>query len=276
MNTIRRCKPLLGTYVEITLSGSKDDDTLLDLSSRAFDQISNIEQLMSFHADDSELTILNHTAYKTPCPISTELETVLKQALTLSELTDGLYDITIAPELIKRGTLPRKAVDADHAASWRDIELKDGIISFNKELLIDLGGIAKGYAVDCALSVIPEDVAVTVNAGGDLRMSHWQGQQIEIRIPPADTFATVMVPMQNCAIATSANYLMDKSDSIIICPKTRRLIDQQNSYSVFADSCMLADALTKVAFLEQDDYNLLASLNAQAVSVDPSGNLSFL
>jgi thiamine biosynthesis lipoprotein len=270
MNSISRCKPLLGTYVELTLSAEESDDTLIDMSIAAFSEIEKVEKLMSFHKVDSELSYINKFAHKQTCQISTETEEVLLMALQLSKLSNGLFDISIAPELIKQGSLPDIDIDINETANWKDINLDKGKINFEKAMLIDLGGIAKGYAVDKACSLFDNKVKVIINAGGDLRMSHWQNEAIHVRKPFSKNSELIEIAMQDTAIATSANYYLE-GKSAIISPKTRKSINDQRSFSIFAPNCMLADGLTKIAFQSQDYDQLLNTLNAKLLIIDKHG-----
>lgn len=270
MNFIQRCKPLLGTYVEMQLSGEVSEDTLLELSIAIFSEIENIERLMSFHNPDSELSYLNRTAYQKPCVISVKMQQVLHRALALSDISDGLFDISIAPTLIRCGLLPNHGVEVDNSASWRDILLRDNRLSFTRPLQLDLGGIAKGFAVDQAISLLPEGICAVVNAGGDLRMTHWEGQPIAIRIPGRQ-HQVIELPMQAAAVATSACYYLDGSgadSSMIVSPASQLPVSDKRSFSVFAESAMLADALTKIVFLAPERATLLKRFDARAVMVD--------
>ena len=272
MNTIQRCKPLLGTYVEVQLAGDMSQDALLELSSAMFAAIEHVETLMSFHNPDSELSLLNRTAHQRSWAVSDEMQQVLNQALLLSEVTDGLYDISIAPELVRNGLLPDHGEQSCAEASWLDISLHDGRVKFACPLQLDLGGIAKGFAVDQAMAVLPEDVVAIVNAGGDLRMSHWQHQPVSIRIP-GQQHEAVELEMQAPAVATSACYYLDGNQgagSAIFSKQSRQLVLKNTSYSVFADSCMLADALTKVVYLAPQETDWLKQFNASAMVLDES------
>lgn len=291
MNTLTRCKPLLGTYVEVSIFADIDNQALFEMSNAAFAEIEQIQQLMGFHDPETELSQLNRKAHLKPCHISPQMVKVIGQALELSKLTEGVFDITIAPELIKQGLLPD--VHQHVSGNWRDIQLESDQIYFNQPLLIDLGGIAKGYAVDCALAVCDREADVVINAGGDLRMSHWQDQQIAIRHPELESGEMISVDMQNTALATSAPYFVEDQQSFameggitrdmkgggnngpksaMICPFSRQPVNYQQSVSVFAPSCMLADALTKIAVLEPHFEPVLQTLGAEALVVNSSSN----
>lgn len=270
MNEIRRSKPLLGTFVEITLSGHLSEDDLLQLSERAFRVIAEIDQRMSFHKPSSELSYINLHAHREPCQLSEGMAYVLRQALTLSVLTEGTFDVANGQALLENAMLP------DHGftqgdGNWRDIHLEDGVLHFAKPLLIDLGGIAKGYAVDQAMASIDADIQVVINAGGDLSMRLWQGQEIMIRAP-GDRSQGLLQTMLRPALATSACYYHG-DDSAIVAPTSREPLHQAHSYSVFAPNCLLADALTKVLFLDQNCASLLRQLDAVGLVLCDDGQV---
>ena len=97
---------------------------------------------------------------------------VLKSAQEFSRNTDGIFDITMAGQLVKWNYLPRYGARFGRG-SWRDIIFEaTGHVRFRRPLLIDFGGIAKGFAVDRAVEILKRNgvMAGIVNAGGDLRV----------------------------------------------------------------------------------------------------------
>ena len=150
MSSLVRCQPHLGTYVEISVSGDVSEDELISASNSAFLKIKLVQSLMSFHDEESELTRINRYASREPVPISSETKFVLEQALRLSEKTDGLFDITVAPKLVASNALPDHNFELSPTGTWRDIIIEDNEVRFTRPVLLDLGGIAKGYAVDQA------------------------------------------------------------------------------------------------------------------------------
>jgi FAD:protein FMN transferase len=266
MNTLQQCRPWLGTYVEISLQGDEDDDALLDRSLAAFAEIERIQRLMSFHDSESELTQVNASAHLAEMPISNDFRQVLGFALELAEASGGAFDPTVAPALVKRGLLPDHGNCPVTRASWRSIQLFPDSVRFDHPLRLDFGGIAKGYAVDCALAVIGEDVSATVNAGGDLAMNRWKGRDVAIRRPASNGRATCILPMENRALATSAAYFLEHAH-VILHPETRVPTPRQESASVFAESCMTADALTKVLLLMDDATAVLRKFHASGLLI---------
>lgn len=272
-NTINRCKPLLGTYVEIELSGDYEEGYLLDMSCTIYDRIEQIQNLLSFHDENSELSYINSNAFFHSCKISREMSDVLKQALKFSELTDGLYDVCIASELVKNGFLPDRSIRVDESANYKDIEVHGNEIRFNKRLQIDLGGIAKGYAMDEALRVVgDEGVRVIINAGGDIISNNWEDRMIDIRVPELGKKEFMDMKMKDKAVATSSSYYFDNNKNPIISPKSRKMIEDKRSVSVFASNCMIADALTKIAFLDKNANKIMNLFSAKMIFINEQGN----
>lgn len=296
-NHLGRCRPLLGTYVAIILSGDFTNEQLIKLSQIGFAAIEQIQQLMSFHSSESELTRINRYAHIEPQPISALTFELLQQAFQLSELSQGLFDVSIGSALVQHRALPNHGFTSHNGGfsrgerpNWQAIQLQPDAIFFSKPLQIDLGGIAKGFAVDkafeamqCAAATLlnnnvnssnsganssKPDINICINAGGDLRMTHWQHQTVGIR-HPRQPQQLVPITLKNTALATSARYFLADShlteNAGIYSPKTQAPAQDNRSYSVFASNCMLADALTKVITLMENHAPLLAALDAEAL-----------
>ncbi|MEC9248458.1 MAG: FAD:protein FMN transferase [Pseudomonadota bacterium] len=271
MNTIARCKPLLGTFVEISISGDCERKLLLDCSEAAFDRIQDIHEKMSFHNDESELSVLNRSAFRAPVKISKELSDVLVRGIYYSQISNGLFDMTIGHQLVKKGKLPDHGFDSSAEADWKDVEMDGDSVFFKKPLLIDLGGIAKGHAVDVGFKSIQENELtkerlskIVVNAGGDLRSWPWEGEKVTIRIPREPYTETTDVTMQNSSIATSGPYF---GGSIVA---DRAIISDGPSVSVFSDYCIDADALTKIYSICPN--KILKGVDHKNLTVDQSGS----
>jgi FAD:protein FMN transferase len=271
-SSIRRCQPLLGTFVEVSLEGPRAQAELISLGNEVFAEFRRLDGLLSFHREDSELSQINLLAARAPHAISDDLREVLREALWLGALSNGAFDVTIAPALIARGALPDRGLSAAAEADWRDIELCGNSVRFARPLVIDLGGIAKGYAVDRAIALIPADVRACINAGGDLRMSHWRQGHCAVRVPGSPLRATLSLPMRNAAVASSIG-CPGEHLGMIIDPRERRPVGDSRSYSVFAASAMRADALTKIACLLPSCAEIMRCAGAEAIAIDAGGNV---
>lgn len=288
MNCLNRCKPLLGTYVEVSIEADLSEDDLLDLSIEAFDAINDVHNLLGFHNPQSELSKVNRLAASECVAVSTSMREVLKAALMISHASNGLFDVTVAPTLIRQGSLPNLHQDSIvcGAGNWQSIELTDDGVHFLNPVLIDLGGIAKGYAVDQAIKRVlrgphAQDIDITVNAGGDLYMSQWQERSVAVRLPDSPN-SHLDLPMLAPAVATSACYFSDaagddgRRQSVMIDPRKATAVDNTYSVSVYAQSCIIADALTKLAFLNPEDGALIQSLGGQGLIMNQAGQVNLL
>jgi thiamine biosynthesis lipoprotein len=143
---------------------------------------------------------------------------------------------------------------------------------------LDLGGIAKGYAVDCAIQALKVAGVngALVNAGGDLRC-FGQAQAIQVRHPDEPGSIVALGRVQDAAVATSAGYFSQRESEQgtlepLVDPTNQRCTRWQGSISVVAPDCMTADALTKIVRLAPDRAAaILAEPGAQTIVLDGQG-----
>lgn len=267
---VTRCKLLLGTFVEVSVEAELEQKELIQLSQHIFERIEQIERLMSYYRLDSELNMLNREAHLRPQQVSDDLLSVLRFCVELSRMTDGVFDVAVAPRLIEKSLLPDHGFEFDETASWQDILINNNQVFFAKPLIIELGGVAKGFAVDEAIKAVQDsDIRVTVNAGGDLKMSHWQNKTASIRVPELSVEHSQDVSMQRAALACSGHYFLE-NETAITHPKKTINLDRKQNVSIFADSCMVADALTKVALLYDDYAPVFSHFNALGILASDS------
>ena len=281
-STMKRARPLLGTLVEITAHGASEPETGRAIA-QAFAAVETIQSLMSYHDAASDVSRLNR-AGAAIVSVHPHTWAVLDTARAVSQASDGLFDISVAPELVRHGYLPQHTDLAlpDAAADWQDIMLlPDHRVCLTRPLHLDLGGIAKGYAVDCAIRAL-RDAGMhsgRVNAGGDLKLFGETPETIHVRHPDAATQLLPLCQLQDGAIATSAPYyagrLVDgQTQSPLIDTRTGKPCTGVRSVSVLADSCMVADALTKVVFANAErSLAALKHFGAHAVMLDADPDL---
>jgi len=250
---LRRARPLLGTLVEIQASGDTHE-RLTHAIDRAFSAIARVQQLMSYHDPQSDVSRLNRFAVHRPVKVSDWTWTVLRRARTLSRRSGGSFDITIAPRLIQWGLLPGNGLVIPSGGNWHAIQLLAGRrVRFMSPLALDLGGIAKGYAVDRAVAVLRSAgvSSALVNAGGDLRCYGSIAYPVQVRHPTRPGHYLPLAPLSNLALATSALTFTSRrwrgnTVGALIDARTGRACGRGLSISVRAPSAWLADALTKV------------------------------
>jgi thiamine biosynthesis lipoprotein len=270
--TVRRCRPLLGTFVEISASAI-DENKLNDAVNAAFDAIEKIQTLMGAHDPASELSLLNRAAALRPITISRETFTVLKCADKLASESNGAFDYTVAPTLADWGFLP-KTLARKKSGSWRDVLLLRGRkVYFLQPLALDLGGIAKGFAVDSAIKILQRNGIqnAIVNAGGDLRAIGPQPSIVYLRHPIRPQFLVHKVQIRDSALATSSPCFTEKNwhgqrVSHLVNSMGRSAITGAISVSVRAKECWLADALTKIVLNAPTELakKVLAKYQAEA------------
>jgi thiamine biosynthesis lipoprotein len=150
--------------------------------------------------------------------------------------------------------------------------------------LVDLGGIAKGFAVDRAVETLKRNrvTAGIVNAGGDLRVFGSASQLVHLRHPAQPRRAAAAVKLRERAIATSGIYFArrkrrDRCVSPVLDGRTGRAACDLISVTVAAADCMTADALTKVVFaLREQAAPLLAQYSADALLLEQNGGPSWM
>lgn len=276
---MRRARPLLGTFVEIEAEGLPDADLEVAINA-AFDAVELVERLMSFHNPDSDLSRINAAEAGREIAVDPQTFNVLEFARELSDASDGAFDITIAPSLVESGFLPEgPAEPMPRGATYRDLQLLPAHrVRWRRKGWADLGGIAKGYAVDYAVAALRFHgvINAVINAGGDLRC-FGTPQSIHVRHPDEPTTLMWLGILTDAAFATSAGYFSSvESDNRrinpLVDPKCRSCISWGGSISVAAYDGMTADALTKVIRLKPESApRILEIFGAQAIVIDREG-----
>ena len=260
MNSVRRARPWLGTIVDIRVDGMETARALRAVDA-AFAEVAMVHRLMSFHGDDSDLARLRLAPVGTAVRVNARTREVLDWALRIAAVSAGAFDPTVAAAQVARGALPvpRSTFVPDGDASWRDIELLDGErVRQRRPLWIDLGGIAKGYAVDRAIEVLRAHGAIDacVNAGGDLRVAGALVERVHLRDVCGGLAAGI--ELSDGAVAT-------RNGSNPVPGAMGAGAWEGLTASVVASRCIVADALTKVVLARGDAARaMLADFAAQA------------
>jgi thiamine biosynthesis lipoprotein len=208
---------------------------------------------------------------------------VLRAALALARASEGGFDPTVGGRLVASRHLPMP-VDADAVdptADWRDVELgRDRRVRFRKPLWLDLGGIAKGYAVDRAVTALRAAGVHggVVNAGGDLRVFGDALEVVHVRDPATPSHARPLLHLRDGAAATSAGYFSaHDGQSALVGARHGGRLGQDVSATVCAPRAVWADALTKIVLADADAaLPLLRRLRAQAALLGIDGALRIL
>ncbi|GAI74353.1 unnamed protein product, partial [marine sediment metagenome] len=171
LKPLKQTEMIMGTLVEITVIPANEKAIR-----QAFEALKKVDALMSTYKEDSEISILNREG---KAQVSEETLEVIEDAIKFSNLTDGAFDITCRPLI----NLWKKAKKEEKVPTEEEIEEAISLVGYQRIILegnqirlekegmqIDLGGIAKGYAVDKAIEALKKNSIkrALVNAGGDL------------------------------------------------------------------------------------------------------------
>jgi thiamine biosynthesis lipoprotein len=252
---------MLGTFVDIDVD-DVDERYAEGAVEAAFAAVAEVHRLMSFHEADSDVSRLNRIASSEAVPVHPWTYEVMEMAADMNRRSAGAFDIGIAPTLQQLGQLP-----SDEEAPLRSVTsvpmaeavelLGDHRIRFtHASVKVDLGGIAKGYAVDRAIDALRSHGArsAIVNAGGDLAAFGPDARTIHIRDPRLPDRLICQVDVSNQALASTGRRFdpfrsATATDSAVIEPKTRTPASAVHGATVRAASCMIADALTKIVMI---------------------------
>jgi thiamine biosynthesis lipoprotein len=283
--SLRRAQALLGTFVEIDVTDANQRDAERAVEA-AFSVVAEVHRLMSFHEASSDVSRLNRAASNGAVVVHPWTCAVLEMAVEVNRHSAGAFDIGVAPALQRTGQLPGGSEAWPSAASMPTAEaielLADNQVRFlHPSVLIDLGGIAKGFAVDRAIEELRARGvrSAMVNAGGDLAAFGPEARVIHIRDPRSPDRLMCQIEVSNRALASSARRFdpflsADTVDTAVIEPKTQMPARAAHGATVCAPSCMVADALTKVVMVAGKRAAApLACFHASAIFVSTDGDI---
>lgn len=260
--------PLMATTFRISLhaDSKKQAEKAVD---EAFKRIASLNAVFSDYEPNSELMRLCNTEPDVPFTASEPLFELVSRALELSRQTDGAFDITCGnlSQLWRRTKRVRKLPPADRlqkalaATDWRAVRLdpKARTITLTKAgMLLDLGGIAKGFAADEGLRVLREHGigSALVIAGGDIAIGDpppgenaWEIKLRTFKKAAADGEELLqVVRLKNCGVSTSGDlYQFIELDGVryshIVSPQTGLGLTERIACSVIAPNAATSDAL---------------------------------
>lgn len=257
---------VMGTLATVRAT-APDEAAALAALDAAWDAFARVDSRMSTWREDSDLSRVNIGAAAGPVAVPPDLARVVAAALRMADDSDGAFDPTVLPLLRAwglNGGVPREpapeelaAILAATGARHVRVDTLAGTIGFRREgVALDLGGIAKGHALDAARAAMTAAGAVAgvLDLGGNLLVFGHAGRHAGIVDPgdPARTVATV--PVADAAVATSGQYerhveIDGRVRGHILDPRTGLPVGRRGSVTVVAPSGMLADALATAVFV---------------------------
>ena len=275
------------TTLKLKLDSTQQAQALIQLVEQ---EMFRIDKQMSPYKDKSELSLVNREAGHKEVSISDELFNLLKPAKDISKISEGSFDITYASigyqyNYRNKKRPDQKTIDkALPAINYQSIILNEeqSTVRFsNKSVKIDLGGIAKGYAVKRCLALLKSAGVnhALVSAGGDTGLlgdRHGRPWLVGIKHPRAEQKTAVHIPLENEAISTSGDYERyfiegDIRYHHIINPKTGDSARKVVSASVIGKDPTYVDALSTTVFVKglKEGLALINSLpEFEAIIID--------
>jgi thiamine biosynthesis lipoprotein len=285
----------MGTSVEITVS-QVDPKTAEEAMEAAFQEVERINRLMSHYRPGSEVSQVSRHAGQKEIRVSPETLGVIERALYFSRLSEGSLDVTVGPVFrlwnFREGKIPGEGVLKENLerVDYRKIKIdraRSTVFLEGPRMELDLGAIAKGYAVDRACEVLKKRGIgnFLVNAGGDLKVGGEKEKgfpwTIGIQHPrlPSE-FITKLRP-KDAGVATSGDY--EKSFvkdgeryHHILVPSTGMPARECQSVTILAPSAMDADALATTTFVlgPKKGFTLVKKMpGVHAIIVDRRGSV---
>ena len=278
MPSFKRMRPLLGTFVEIGCDESAvNAETAV---AAAFDVVEKLHRLLSFHEATSDLTRLNQ-ANGEAVEVHQHTVRVMKLARGMTAISKGLFNCTLGGAMVRNGALPDHDLlnqcntgvlnDVLSSGIASDIQIVGNKINLKKSVKVTLDGIAKGYAVDCAIATMKRCgvEAGWVNAGGDLRA--YGDLVLPVQRRETNGKYVALGGLQNASLATSVvttTYDKEFPGKII----SNLGAPNIGTWSVMAYFAWRADALTKVACLASDSNRESIIAQLGGIIVTPQSN----
>jgi len=293
---------IMGTDINLSL-WHEDRAKGEQAASAVIAEMHRIDKLLSPYKPTSELSILNKTAAVEPTPVSAELYALIDKSLFYSRVSDGAFDISFASLGQHYNYREQKKPRAEQlqallpSIDYRQIKIdpaSHSVFFANEYLQIDLGGIAKGYAVDRSIEIL-QGLGIqhaTVSAGGDSRVlgdKRGKPWSIGIRNPrgkgEGQEGVALILPMINSAISTSGDYERyfidaDTGERVhhIINPRTGVSVGGVASVSVLGPDGFDTDPLSTTVFV-MGPIRGLALIEAlpgfECIIIDRRGKVSY-
>lgn len=291
----RKTKPLMDTLVTVTVVAGSDKKADQAIE-KTFSVIERFGDKIDFFKDTSELSSINRNAGVGPVKVSPETLGVIERAIYIARISEGAFDPTIGPE-IKMWDFFKKIRPADDAirnnlslVNYRDIVVnRDNATVFlrRKGMLMDLGGIAKGYAADLALADLKKGgiSAGIIAAAGEIRAFGFKPDgtpwNIGIKNPRQKSDTDELLAkarLSDKAVSTSGDYERffvedGKRYHHILNPKTGYPADQCRSVTVISNDGLFADGFATSLFVLGPDRGMKLAMDrgVDVLIVDKDG-----
>ena len=265
-----RTVPLMGTFVTIQVVGCNADPERAihceETVERAFGWFHRIEECCTRFESQSEVMQLA-ARVGVAVPVSAILYEAVRFALAVAQESGGAFDPTVGLAMETRGfnreyrtgRTVQTALEPGGSVSYRDVRLdpERRTITLIRPLILDLGAVAKGLAIDLASRELLSFENFAIDAGGDLYLGGCNAEDepwsVGIRHPRHESELIESVRVSNRAVCTSGDYesrtAAGNASHHILDPRTGVSARSVASVTVVAPTAMLADAASTAAFV---------------------------
>lgn len=291
-----REEAIMGTRIAVQL-WSEDATVAVNAIDAVMAEMHRTDELMSTYKPASQLSQVNAHGYERPVQVDADVIDVVMKSLEYSRLSDGAFDVTYASVgYLYDYRRHQRPTDAEIAAALPGVDYRQVVVDpqartirfLKPGMRIDLGGIAKGWAVDRGIEILREAGIehAMVNAGGDTALlgdrlgKPWV---VGIRDPRKDGAVVARIPLQDEAISTSGDYERYFEENgqryhHILVPGTGKSPDAVRSVTVIGANATRTDGLTKTVFIlgvERGMAFIRKLGDVEAIIVDRDGQVFY-
>jgi thiamine biosynthesis lipoprotein len=248
---------------------AEDKDSAEKIGAEVLAVFHQVDAQMSRYREDSEISRLNRTAADGPVNVSDGLFNVLEKAREVSILSDGAFDTTFGSVgYLYDFRAGRKPTDEELRSGLPRVNFRDVILDPRVQTVefgqagirVDLGGIAKGYAVDLGIErLINLGIRhARLSAGGDMRLlgdKRGRPWYVGIRDPRSEGRNAVVLPLEDVAVSTSGDYerfFVDEAGERvhhILSPETGKSVQGVQSVTIIGEDALTTDGLSTAVFV---------------------------
>ncbi|WP_240339384.1 FAD:protein FMN transferase [Marinobacter sp. BW6] len=228
-----------------------------------------VDEQMSRYREDSEVSRLNRNAASGPVAVSASLFEVLDKAQEVSMLSNGAFDVTFGSVgYLYDFRAGKKPTDEELRSGLPRVNFRDVILDQDAQTVeyrqagirVDLGGIAKGYAVDLGIErLVSLGIRhARLSAGGDMRLlgdKRGRPWYVGIRDPRSEGRNAVVLPLEDVAVSTSGDYerffVDEAGDRVhhILSPETGKSVQGVQSVTIIGEDALTTDGLSTAVFV---------------------------
>lgn len=287
----------MGTEATITAVAASESEAAAAIDA-GMAELRRFDRMMSLYKDDSEITKVNMAAGKAAVKVSPEIIEVVEAANRVSELTDGAFDITVGPLVVlwqmrlKEGKMPtdEEIMNIKPRVNYKNIIIDKKTSTLflkNRNMIMDLGGAAKGYAADKTAELLSNRGIKNgiVALAGDIRVMGHRSDgtpwHIGVQDPREKDKTMTVLKLSDKSISTSGDYerfriVGKKRYHHIIDPRTGKPSESMISVTLIGNSGALVDPLTTALFIvgKGKAMKLVKELGCELIVEDSSGKVN--